>query len=312
MTKLHPLLLLLCCQLLALVSCADASYYNSVDARAVLESAEARCAAGDPLVCDAAWPQAEDFFAQRGMDDELVRLLRIDARACSDNGRAEDCLQKLLHAASVAEANGSEAMRAEVYADMQALATADTAVIRQTIQMQQRELSHCLRQGGGFGLGDVIQILLLALTLILIYITHQRLRIRRQNSRITALRLELQNRDHTELDGLSHLRADAAVMRFRTAIADRHDITPADWAALHEAYSRHYPQLERRLRELHSLSEVEWQVCMLLRLDFTPSDIAAFTLRSQATVSTIRSRLYAKFFMTKGSAADWDNFIQKL
>lgn len=305
-------LILLC--LLALVSaaCSDASYYNSHDARADLESALEQYRQDSASVCDSALHQAELFFAQHDMDDELIQLLLLEANIYNNHARIAESRQRLLYAASIAEDNGSDTLKVEVYGHLQTLFPSDTSMIRLAIQTQQQCLAQRQQRDTGYQLSDIFHFLLLALMLIGIYISHQSLQIRMQNAKITALRLELQNRDNSEHVGLSHLREDEAVLRFRTAIAERHAITPADWAALHEAFTHHYPKFEQRLKELHSLSEVEWQVCMLLRLDVPLSDIATFTLRSPAAISTVRSRLYAKFFLTKGSASDWDQFIQTL
>lgn len=300
------------CLFLGSVSCSETSYYNSADARADLEAALSRYHEGKSIDYDNNLRQTADFFDQHDMDEELITLLLLEANIYNDCARKDDSRQRLLYAASIAERNGNDSLKTQVYAELQALFPSDTSMLRLAIQTQQHCLSHRLQRDQGYQLSDLFHWLILVLLLLGIYISHQSLQIRMQNAKITALRLELQNRDNTEQEGLSHLREDAAVLRFRTAFAERHTITPADWAALHEAYTHHYPKFEQRLRELHSLSEVEWQVCMLLRLGFPLSDIATFTLRTQATISTVRSRLYSKFFLTKGSATDWDNFILSL
>lgn len=311
MKTLHYIVLF-CLLALASAACSDASYYNSHDARADLETALSLYRQDSSAVSDSALLHAELFFSQHDMDEELITLLLLEANISNDHARTSVSQQRLLYAASIAEDNGSEALKAEVYDRLQTLFPSDTCMVRLTIQTQQQYLKRRLQKDTTYQLSDIFHYLLLILMLIGIYISHQSLQIRMQNAKITALRLELQNRDNSEQVGLSHLREDEVVLRFRTAIAERHNITPADWAALHEAYTRHYPKFEQRLKELHSLSEVEWQVCMLLRLGFSLSDIATFTLRSPATISTVRSRLYAKFFLTKGSASDWDQFIQTL
>lgn len=304
--------LLLWCQWLIWAACDDTSYYNSREARADLEAAQAQYRV-DPLqVNDSALRQAADFFELHAMDEELVRVLLLEAAVRKERAQVDEARQRLLYAASVAEGGGDEALKADVYAALQALFPADTSLVRLALQTQQQYVERRMERDAAWSFDNVVNFLAVLLMFVGIYLTHQRLQIKMQNARITALRLELQSRDNTEQEGLAHLREDEAVMMFRTAFADRHTVTPADWAALHDAYTRHYPKFERRLKDLHSLSEVEWQVCMLLRLDFPLADIATFTLRTPAAISTVRSRLYSKFFLTKGSASDWDKFIQTL
>ena len=49
---------------------------------------------------------------------------------------------------------------------------------------------------------------------------------------------------------------------------------------------------------------------MLVKLEMKPVDIASLTARSQSTVSSIRTRLFKKFFGKNSSPQEWDNFIQ--
>jgi DNA-binding CsgD family transcriptional regulator len=57
------------------------------------------------------------------------------------------------------------------------------------------------------------------------------------------------------------------------------------------------------------MSELEYQVCILVKLRIAPKDIAAVLARDVSTISTVRSRLYQKVFSKKGGAKEWDEFI---
>ena len=57
------------------------------------------------------------------------------------------------------------------------------------------------------------------------------------------------------------------------------------------------------------MSELEYQVCLLVKLRIVPSDIAAVLARDVSTISTVRSRLYKKVFGQKGGAKEWDEFL---
>ncbi len=75
--------------------------------------------------------------------------------------------------------------------------------------------------------------------------------------------------------------------------------------------STYYSDLENdpwRMR----LSEVEWRICLLIRLELSPSDMTKALCREASSISSIRSRLYAKVFGRKGSPRDWDEFILSL
>ena len=63
---------------------------------------------------------------------------------------------------------------------------------------------------------------------------------------------------------------------------------------------------------LYSMSPVEYQVCLLLKLNATPSEIATVLCKDASSISTVRSRLYGKVFGKKGSSKEWDEFIRSL
>jgi len=83
----------------------------------------------------------------------------------------------------------------------------------------------------------------------------------------------------------------------------------ADWNEIGEQVKKVYPSFISRLQNLHAMSELEQQVCLLIKLRIPPSDIAAVLFRDVSTISTVRSRLYKKVFGQKGGARDWDEFI---
>ena len=57
------------------------------------------------------------------------------------------------------------------------------------------------------------------------------------------------------------------------------------------------------------MSELEYQVCLLIKLRITPTEMADVLSRDGSTISTVRSRLYKKVFGSKGGARDWDEFV---
>ena len=85
-----------------------------------------------------------------------------------------------------------------------------------------------------------------------------------------------------------------------------------DWREMERQIRAVWPDFVRRLSELVRLSEVEWRTCLLIRLKLSPSDMTRALCREASSISSIRSRLYAKVFGTKGSPRDWDDFILSL
>ena len=82
-----------------------------------------------------------------------------------------------------------------------------------------------------------------------------------------------------------------------------------DWLTIESQIKKIYPGFSSQLRNLHAMSELEYQVCLLIKLKITPSDMAVVLARDASTISTVRSRLYKKVFDRKGGAREWDEFI---
>lgn len=82
-----------------------------------------------------------------------------------------------------------------------------------------------------------------------------------------------------------------------------------DWHGIEAQLRKVYPGFGSQLRGLYTMSELEYHVCLLIKLRIAPKDIATALARDMSTISTVRSRLYKKVFGQKGGARDWDEFI---
>lgn len=92
-------------------------------------------------------------------------------------------------------------------------------------------------------------------------------------------------------------------------IATGQRLKDEDWQDVERRLKSVYPGFSSQLHNLYALSELEYQVCLLIKLRIGPKDIAAVLARDMSTISTVRSRLYKKVFGRKGGAKDWDEFI---
>ena len=92
-------------------------------------------------------------------------------------------------------------------------------------------------------------------------------------------------------------------------IATGEILKDGDWLNIEGQIKKLYPGFSSQLRNLHAMSELEYQVCLLIKLRVAPSDMAVVLARDASTISTVRSRLYKKVFGQKGGAKEWDEFI---
>lgn len=98
----------------------------------------------------------------------------------------------------------------------------------------------------------------------------------------------------------------------RRKIANGERLSNDDWQSIDEKFKSVYPRFTSTLLSLHNMSQIEYQVCLLLKLKSTPSEIARVLCKDTSTVSAVRSRLYGKIFGKKGSSKEWDEFIDSL
>lgn len=98
----------------------------------------------------------------------------------------------------------------------------------------------------------------------------------------------------------------------RRHIEAGNNIRPEEWKELERRLKMVYPRFSSSLYGLFNLSPTEYQLCMLLKIRSTPSEIAMVLNKDKSTISSIRRRLYKKVFDKDGSGKDWDEFILSL
>ena len=85
-----------------------------------------------------------------------------------------------------------------------------------------------------------------------------------------------------------------------------------DWQELETEVDKFHPQFRKTLESYYHLSDIEYHISLLTKLNIEPSKICRLVNRSKQTVSTTRTRLFTKVFGRKGNPADWDQFIDSL
>lgn len=158
-------------------------------------------------------------------------------------------------------------------------------------------------------------LLIIALILVIVanYAKKQNILASIQAEKIHNLQKELEEHKQDYSNRLLLLKQTDIVIRFHKSLSDFHDsIHDSDWTELYRVFCVHLPSFEENLKSIHDLTQTEWRVCMLLKLGFSSIDIARITNKSATAIPSIRSRLYKKFFLVEGKAAEWDLFIASL
>lgn len=98
----------------------------------------------------------------------------------------------------------------------------------------------------------------------------------------------------------------------RHRIETGENIKPNEWAELERQLNVVYPRFSNMLYGLYSLSTIEYQLCLLIKVRTAPTEIAAVLNKDKSTISAMRRRLYKKVFSKEGTGKDWDEFILSL
>ena len=86
---------------------------------------------------------------------------------------------------------------------------------------------------------------------------------------------------------------------------------PKDWEELLQAFNRTYPDFRERLkRKIPKLSEQEWRMCCLIKMEVPPSTAAMLLCCTNQAISMRRVRLYQKITGEKGTPELCDSFIR--
>lgn len=133
-----------------------------------------------------------------------------------------------------------------------------------------------------------------------------------QAEKIKNLQLEISKITDEQRAKLNQLCNHEIVANMHAYATSSQLMTEAEWAKLNSLFDNFYPIFGEQLKTLHILSEIEWRVCMLIKLGFNPSEIAELTNKSLNGISSIRSRLFEKVFKKKGKSTEWDKFINSL
>ena len=89
-------------------------------------------------------------------------------------------------------------------------------------------------------------------------------------------------------------------------------LSQVEWHEVENTICKNYQDFRERLFTLHQFSKQEYHVTLLLKLQIEPAQIAILTAHTKAAITQTRTRLYKKCFGIKGTADQWDEFVNSL
>ncbi len=85
-----------------------------------------------------------------------------------------------------------------------------------------------------------------------------------------------------------------------------------DWNKIETALLESFPNFKDNLFSLYEMSETEYHICLLIKLQMSPSNMAKLLATSNSTISNCRLRMQQKVFEGVGTSKDWDNYVLSL
>lgn len=91
----------------------------------------------------------------------------------------------------------------------------------------------------------------------------------------------------------------------------KYKLTKEDWNVLEETVNDIYPDFIKKLN-IGNVTTHELKICLLIKANVSPSNIAKIIVCTTSAISLTRRRLYKRYFQEEGNPKKWDEFIHSL
>ena len=124
--------------------------------------------------------------------------------------------------------------------------------------------------------------------------------------------LQLMIDNFTQSRAINEIRQHPAIARMSELSRLNNKLPHShEWHALYDVVETHFPKFTN-LRQMETISESEYQVCVLTKLQFALHEIATLTNSTKARLGMIRKRLLEKIFNTsEGGAKMFDHCMRE-
>ena len=124
--------------------------------------------------------------------------------------------------------------------------------------------------------------------------------------------LQLMIDNFTQSRAINEIRQHPAIARMSELSRLNNKLPHShEWHALYDVVETHFPKFTN-LRQMGTISEAEYQVCVLTKLQFALHEIASLTNSTKARLGMIRKRLLEKIFNTsEGGAKMFDHCMRE-
>ena len=95
-------------------------------------------------------------------------------------------------------------------------------------------------------------------------------------------------------------------------VCESKPISISEWKRIEAEIDSILPEFKTILYQAYELSELEYHICLLIKMGFKNNEISVLVSRTPNAVSQARKRLYAKITGKEGSPADLDAIVKSL
>ena len=88
-------------------------------------------------------------------------------------------------------------------------------------------------------------------------------------------------------------------------------IRKEDWTSLEAMVDEYLPDFRKKVDPSHSMKDADYRICMLIRLRFSPSEIAVFLDITLQNLYSRRKQLLSNVFHVIGKPQEFDQLIQE-
>lgn len=122
-----------------------------------------------------------------------------------------------------------------------------------------------------------------------------------------------QEDDSVESSVYEKMTETEAYLRFKDLSKHpQQSITKEDWASLEAMVDEYLPDFRKKVDPSHSMKDADYRICMLIRLRFSPSEIAVFLDITLQNLYSRRKQLLSNVFHVTGKPQEFDQLLQEL
>lgn len=111
---------------------------------------------------------------------------------------------------------------------------------------------------------------------------------------------------------LTRIKESEIYALFLGKIRAGQNVTQEEWDKLDKAVNDYFIDFKLKLYRICKLSDLEYQICLLLKIELSLADIAVLVHREPSALTMSRKRLFKKMFKKEGKAEELDSFIRSI